>query len=60
MSDAACRVGMGILLSQLHDYLAEFRVDAGPSWWVGGGPFPCEETAVPGQQRGWCDEAVAA
>jgi hypothetical protein len=30
---------------------AQLIIDHGPSWWVGVGPFPGDQAAVPRQQR---------
>jgi hypothetical protein len=49
-----------IFPGQPGDQVTEFVVDRWASWSVGVGPFSCDETAMPCQQRAGCDDAVSA
>jgi hypothetical protein len=49
-----------VLPRQLDDQFAQRGIDRWASRSVRVGPCPCDETAVPCQQRGGCDDAVAA
>jgi hypothetical protein len=49
-----------VLAREPYHQLAKFVIDRRPSGSVRVGPLLCDETAMPGQQRGWCHDAVSA
>ena len=49
-----------VLACQSDDELAELAVDPRAARSIRVGPFLGDQTSVPGQKRGRCDEAVAA